>query len=104
MRITEDERDLLRATFKGNDKLLKLLRKLFLPELDPDAPIGQNIDLWMTVPVKEMDPMQAQVNILARNSLIMHLEQQLVQISILANQKAETPEEKLEKDRMNSSK
>jgi len=41
MRFTESELDLIRRTFKGNEALLKLLRKVFLPEIDPDAPLGQ---------------------------------------------------------------
>jgi len=84
MRFTNEELALIKATFKGNTDLLKLMRKVFLPEIDPKAPLGQMIDLWMTVPVKEMTAEQAQVNILARNSLIMHVEQQLLQLQALA--------------------
>lgn len=84
MRFSKEELALIKSTFKGNTDLLKLMRKVFLPELDPTAPLGQIIDLWMTVPVKEMSPEQAQINILARNSLIMHLEGQLIQLQVLA--------------------
>lgn len=84
MRFSKEELALIKSAFKGNTDLLKLMRKVFLPELDPTAPLGQIIDLWMTVPVKEMTAEQAQVNILARNSLIMHLEQQLLQLQALA--------------------
>lgn len=84
MRFTNEELALIKATFKNNTDLLKLMRKVFLPEIDPKAPLGQMIDLWMTVPVKEMTAEQAQVNILARNSLIMHVEQQLLQLQALA--------------------
>lgn len=84
MRFSKEELALIKSAFKGNTDLLKLMRKVFLPELDPTAPLGQIIDLWMTVPVKEMTAEQAQVNILARNSLIMHVEQQLLQLQALA--------------------
>ena len=84
MRFSKEELALIKSAFKGNTDLLKLMRKVFLPEIDPTAPLGQLIDLWMTVPVKEMTAEQAQVNILARNSLIMHLEQQLLQLQALA--------------------
>ena len=104
MRFTEDELELIRNTFKGNDKLLKLMRKVFLPEIDPDAPLGQIIDLWMTVPVKEMKPEDALVNILARNQLISHIERQLIQLDILANNPKLTLEDITKKQKQNSSK
>lgn len=77
-RISDEEKDLLRGLFLDNEPLLiavrnlffgfdlstqekewlkviktpeqkRLLRKIFLPELQPDLPIGQSIDLWMTI-------------------------------------------------------
>jgi len=51
MMYTEDELTLIKATFKNNEKLLKLMRKVFLPEYDPNAPLGQVIDLWLSLPV-----------------------------------------------------
>jgi len=104
MRFTQEEIDIIKSSFKGNEKLLKLLRKVFLPELDPDAPLGQQIDLWMTVPVKELDPQHAMVNILARNHLISHIEQQLISLSVLANTDSKTMEEVKEALKKDSSK
>lgn len=104
MRFTQEELDLIKTTFKGNERLLKLLRKVFLPEIDPDAPLGQVIDLWMTVPIQQLTPEQAMVNILARNQLIMHIEQQLMQLQILAEGKSETEEEKQERIKKDSAK
>ena len=102
MRFTDSELDLIRRTFKGNETLLKLLRKVFLPEIDPDAPLGQIIDLWMTVPVNQLPPDQAIVNLLARNQLIMHIEQQLMQLQKLAEMSEETEEEKRERIKKDS--
>jgi hypothetical protein len=104
MRFTDGELDLIKQTFKGNDKLLKLLRKVFLPEYDPNAPIGQVIDLWMTVPVKEMTAQDALVNILARNSLISHVEMQIQQLNVLAEADQKTAEEIQEKIKKDSAK
>ncbi len=101
MRYTKEELELLKATFKDNEPLLKLLRKVFLPELDPSAPLGQMIDLWMTLNIDDMPVEQAMKNIKARNSLITHLDTQLIALQALANMKEETEEEKtkrLEKD------
>lgn len=91
MRITEAEMEVIRSTFRGNETLLKLLRKIFLPEIDPAAPIGQIIDLWMTMDVKNLLPEQAMVRLIARNELITHVEQQLLQLKVLSEQ--EVPSE-----------
>lgn len=84
MRYTEEEINLIKSTFKDNEKLLKLLRKTFLPEYDPQAPLGQTVDLWMTVPPSELTPEYAYVNWKARNNLIAHVEQQLMQLDFLS--------------------
>jgi len=104
MRYTEDELHLIKATFKDNERLLKLLRKVFLPEIDPDAPIGQVIDLWMTVKVDDLTPEQALINIKARNTLISHVDQQLYGLKILADSDELSAEEVLEKVKKNSAK
>jgi hypothetical protein len=104
MRITPLELQVLKATFKGNEELLRLMRKLFLPELDPYTPLGQNIDLWMTVKVEDMTAEQALINIKARNMLIMHIDQMLLQIKTLAENADESPEQVAEKLKKNSSK
>jgi hypothetical protein len=99
MRFTEDELRLVQETFKNNEKLLKVMRKVFLPELDPDAPLGQVIDLWVSIPLKEMNPQDAMVNMLARNQLIMHVEQQLMQLQSLANREQLTEEQRQLKEK-----
>ena len=93
MRITDDERALIKSTFLNNEPLLKLMRKMFLPELDPKAPIGQMIDLWMTIPIKDMTPEQAYVNLLSRNQLISHVDQVLMQLFLISKLEPMTPEE-----------
>lgn len=101
MRYSDEEISLIQHTFKGNEKLLRLMRKVFLPELEADAPLGQMIDLWMTAKVDDMTPEQAMINIKARNSLILHVDQQLLSLKLLAETSGQTPEEavmKLKKD------
>lgn len=104
MRITPQEIAILKNTFKGKEDLLRLMRKLFLPELDASTPLGQNIDLWMTVKIDDMSPEQAMVNLKARNSLIQHLDQVLASIKMLAETGDETPEEAVMRLKKNSSK
>ncbi len=104
MRITKDEIGLIKSAFKGNTALLKILRKIFLPEITADAPLGQNIDLWMTIPVNQMTEQQAIINLVARNQLIQHIESQLLQLRILAETDARTLEEAKEALKKNSAK
>lgn len=84
MRITEDEQAVIKATFRNNEALLKVMRKMFLPELDPKAPIGGMIDLWMTVSIKEKTPEEAYVELLARNTLISHIDNVLLQLNLIS--------------------
>lgn len=104
MRFSTEELSQIKALYAGNETALKLLRKVFLPELTPDAPIGQNIDLWMTFKVEEVDAETALVNLKARNTLITHLEQCLLQLSLLAGTVEETAEETVARLAKNSSK
>jgi len=104
MRFTDAELATIKSTFKDNDALLKVLRKVFLPEYDPYAPFGQGIDLWMTIDVRNLDPQTAYTRLLARNELITHVEQQLAQIKFLADMKTETAQEKEAREKKDSTK
>jgi hypothetical protein len=97
MRITPEEMELLKNKFAGDEKFIKLLRKLFLPEITPDAPLGQNIDLWMTVKIEDLTPEQALINLKARNTVISHVEAMLMQIRTLAGTTEETAEETIKR-------
>lgn len=105
MRLTEDEITLIKSTFGGNERLLKLMRKIFLPEYDPMAPFGQVIDLWLAdTSLKQMPPDIAYQHIMARNMVIGHVEAQLQQLKYFADQKVETPEEQALREKKDSSK
>ena len=111
-RITSDEKEILKQYFLGNEALLlalrnlffgfkltdgektilgqlhqglirQLLRKIFLPEITRDIPIGQSVDLWMTV---KLDiPERDKMNIRARQLLIDDLEKALKTLDTLDN-------------------
>lgn len=93
MRITDEELQTIKSMFADNLPGLKLLRKMFLPEVNATAPLGQNFDLWMTMKVEDQTPEQIISNIKARNTLIQHVESVLMQLNSLAGQKTETVEE-----------
>ncbi len=84
MRITPEEMELIKRTFSGNEMLVRLMRKLFLPELDPKAPIGQMVDLYMTIKVEELSMEDALVKLRARNELISHVDQVLMTIKLIS--------------------
>jgi hypothetical protein len=86
MRITPDEIELIKRTFSGNEALLILMRKIFLPEIDPKAPIGQVIDLWLTLENtnKGLSLDEQIVNLKARNLMITHTDQCLMQLSLIS--------------------
>ena len=101
MRINDVELQLIKNTFAENDELLRVMRKVFLPEIEAGTPIGQNLDLWMTLKIEDMPPEQALINIKARNTVIQHVEMCLAQLKVLGGMKDETVEatkEKLKKD------
>lgn len=103
-RYTDEEVNIIKSLFKGNDKALKILRKTFLPTYDYEAPLGQVVDLWMTLKLDDQTPQQREVNILARNQVITHIEQQLIQLQFLANEVEETAEQKALREKKNSTK
>lgn len=70
--------DVILSVFKDNAALQHVVSKTFLPELDPDAPFGQLVDLYMTVDIKEIHPEVAALRLNARRMLIDYLRQQLV--------------------------
>ncbi len=80
------------------------MRKIFLPEINPEAPLGQNIDLWMTIPMQNLTNEEKISNLIARNNLIQHIESQLLQLRILAETDVKTLEEAREAMKKDSNK
>lgn len=106
MRFNSGELELIKNIFGGaqGEHVLQLLRKVFLPEYDPAAPLGQAFDLWMTMDITQMHPEAAYQHMLARNQVITHVDQQLMQLQILAGMESVTPEEATTAKKKDSSK
>jgi hypothetical protein len=184
MRFSDDELQIIKNTFAENDDILiairkvmyqmalnaldlslletnlkgevmKVVRKTFLPVIDANVPIRQQIDFWLTVPLntllpdigtvhlksvkKWIDYIEQQlkmieeanyknyqkgqkiklkdlenienksdeemyIDMLARNTIINHTEQQLDQLKGLAGLKTETPEQTIERLQKDSNK
>lgn len=58
MTLTEEDKKILSVLNKP--ELLAIIKKTFMPEVDVEAPIGQNIDLLMLSKTEGKDPIEAQ--------------------------------------------
>lgn len=103
-RITDAELAIIKGMFADNDDALKLMRKIFLPSLEVDAPLGMIMDMWIPVEIDDVSPEQALINVKARKTLITHVEQCLMLLKNLAGSKTETVEETAKRVFKNSTK
>lgn len=104
MRITDNDIAVIKGLFADNEEALKVLRKVFLPELDPEAPLGGLIDIYMATPTENQSEHEIAVNLKSRNMLIQHVDRQLIQLKALAGTKAESVEETKKRLTQNSAK
>ena len=96
---------MIRKTFRANDALLKLLRKLFVPTYSYNSELGQQpIDAWRDIDFSSLPADEAKIQVIARLKSIAVLEQGLLFLQILANQSEKTPDELEALARQNSSK
>ncbi len=105
-RFTPQELSLIRNTFKDQPELLKLIRKIMLPELDPAAPLGQVIDMSLIEAndIKSLPMELAHIHLLARSLQINMMENALMQLNVLAEEKEETEQEEIARLKKNSNK
>lgn len=52
LELNQDEKNLILLTFKADDIRL-LMSKRFIPEIAKETPIGQTVDMWTGIQVKE---------------------------------------------------
>lgn len=79
--LEQNEKDSLQYLLKDNTDLLEALRMMFLPELDGDMPLGQNMDLWMTLDISNRLPEDAHLHLKSRKLLIDMLEAGLSELT-----------------------
>lgn len=51
--LSEKEKFIIKDQI-DNDQIKKVIKKMILPELEPSIPIGQNMDLWMTKDISDI--------------------------------------------------
>lgn len=94
--ITENDIALIRTTFKDNPRLMRVLRKVFLPSIgDIELPIEEiNKDAWLNMTDWNMIPSdQIKPLIVARQEAIKFVAGGLIQLKIIANSEAKSIEE-----------
>jgi len=74
---SEQEKKFVEDAFAGKKEKLALMRKMFLPELAPEIPLGQTIDLWRTLDIKDKDDHEFAGQMFATQILSAGLEQSL---------------------------
>jgi hypothetical protein len=63
--------------FKGNKELQALVAKAYTPQIEGDAPLGQPMDIYMLIPLKDTNPELAYPEILVYQKVITYFEEQL---------------------------
>lgn len=56
MPLNAVELSLIGLNFKDKEDMMRIMRKNFTPELDGNVPLGQEIDLFLTIGLKDMLP------------------------------------------------
>ena len=106
--FSDAEIDLVQRTFRGNNELFKVLRKVFMPTaLDPELPIEEmSKDAWLID--KDFSLMQGEevkATVRARQETIKFVLGGLVKLKIMAHtEKEETPEKKEARQKKDSTK
>jgi len=74
LELTEKEQDII-SSFAKTDAY-NVLYKTFIPELDPNMPISNNVDLWVGVNTKEKLPEDSVLEMKSREIVIKYLQEQ----------------------------
>lgn len=75
--LSEAEEMMVEASIRHNDAVKKAIRKTFVPELEPEAPLYQVVDLWTVASIKDKSPEQAMPFLKATEKYTEYLNQQL---------------------------
>lgn len=87
--LSSDEVKLVQNTFRGNEKLIKVLRKIFLPTaFDPELPIEEiGGDVWMAnFDFTQMQSTEVKPLVLGRQDAIKFVIGGLIKLKVIANQ------------------
>ena len=77
--LTNEEKDMVR-NFGANKPAVAVLKKTLLPEIDPNAPLFQLVDIWLNVETNGSNPEKAYFEMQSRQIVKEYLE---IQFKIL---------------------
>jgi hypothetical protein len=60
--------------------IIAILKKTFLPEIDFETPVGQVIDIWMTVPTKDISLADVNIVMKARKIVVDYIKGRLTSL------------------------
>ena len=103
-RLTDDEIQWIKATFKDNEQGLITLRKILLQTAESETPIGFYRDSWSGLDLKGLDEAGRVLAVASHQSMIGQLEAGLRTVSVIAEQSIEELEAAVEKAKKDSSK
>jgi hypothetical protein len=103
-RLTDEELQWIKATFKDNEQGLVTLRKILLQTGESDTPIGCYRDSWAGLDLKGLDQDGRVLAVATHQSMLNHLEGGLRSLQVIAEQTEKQLEEALEAAKKNSSK
>lgn len=105
--LDKGEIEWITSTFRGNNKAITILRKLFLPSaFDPELPIEEiSGDVWMAnFDFTQMQSDQVKPLVLGRQDAIKFVIGGLIKLKVIANQTEESPMEKAYRQSKDSNK
>ena len=77
--LTESEASLIKG-FASKPNAMAILRKTLLPELNPEAPVGQLVDLWINIDTKNKLVEDAHLEMRAKDIFVKYLKQQFKEL------------------------
>lgn len=72
--LSPSEQSLINLAIVGKKEVTDVIRKTLLPELEPNAPLLQQVDLFLTVDIKEKSIEDASLAIQARKVVVDYLQ------------------------------
>jgi hypothetical protein len=91
--LTEEDIALIRDTFRNNERLIRVLRKIFLPSVGDNAlPLEElGKDMWLNMDFAQMANDEIKPIVLARQDAIKFIMGALIQLKVIANTDLESP-------------
>lgn len=105
--LTVEDLDIIRSTFKGNKRLMRVLRKIMVPSVgDPELPVEEmGNDAWLAMRDWAQVPAdEAKILMVARQEALKFIFGGFIKLKMIANSTEESPMSKDVRRKMDSAK